>query len=136
MMAHQISWDNPDKTVVLQVYLDSPSKEDFYQLAEKSAAMLNSVSHTVHLILDERNIKLVLNVADMLFLQKQMPRNQGGLVILVDHSTIRYKTAVHNLTQQLVDGTFDQLYFANSIEEARHILQQAFGVRYPSISSK
>ena len=109
-MAHQISWDNPEKTVVLQEYRDSPSKEDFYQLAEKSAAMLNSVSHTVHLILDERNINLVLNVADMNFLQKQMPHNQGGLVILADPATVRYKTAVHNLTQQLVGGTFSQLY--------------------------
>ena len=135
-MAHQISWDNPDKTVVLQVYTEAPTKEDFYQLAEKSAAMLSTVSHTVHLIVDERKIKLVLNVADMNFLQKQLPQNQGGLVILVDPTAVRYKTAVHNLTQQLVAGTFSQLYFANSVEEARHILQKNFGVRYPSSTSK
>ena len=135
-MAHQISWDNPDKTVVLQVYTEAPTKEDFYQLAEKSAAMLSTVSHTVHLIVDERKIKLVLNVADMNFLQKQLPQNQGGLVILVDPTAVRYKTAVHNLTQQLVGGTFSQLYFASTIEEARRLLQQNFGVHYPSSTSK
>jgi hypothetical protein len=135
-MAHKISWDNPDKTVVLQAYTDTPSKEDLYQLAEKSAAMLNSISHTVHLILDERNIKLVLSAADMTYLQKQTPKNQGMVVMLVDPATVAYKTAIHNLGQRLGLRTFSQPYFANSLEEARHILQRNFGVRYPSISSK
>jgi hypothetical protein len=132
IMAHEISWDNLDKTVVLQVYTDNPSKDDLYQLAEKSMAMLKTVSHTVHLILDERKINLILNAADMIFLQKQMPHNQGAVVMLVDPATIRYKTAVHNLSQRLVVGTSSQPYFANSVEEARYILRQTFGVRYPS----
>jgi hypothetical protein len=135
-MAHQISWDNPDKTVILQAYTDTPSKDDLYQLAEKSAAMLSSVSHTVHLILDERKINLVLSAADMTFLQKQAPKNQGAAVMLVNPATIAYKTAIHNLGQRLGLGTFSQPYFTNSIEEARHILQQHFGVRYPSSISK
>ncbi|MEO8610484.1 MAG: hypothetical protein ABI690_21485 [Chloroflexota bacterium] len=135
-MPHQISWDNPDKTVVLQVYTDAPSKDDLYQLAEKSAAMLSTISHTVHLILDERKINLILSAADMSYLQKQTPKNQGVVVMLVDPSTIPYKTAIHNLGQRLGLRTFSQPYFANSIEEARSILQQNFSVRYPSITAK
>ncbi|MBZ0288606.1 MAG: hypothetical protein K8I30_13395 [Anaerolineae bacterium] len=135
-MAHEISWDNPDKTVVLQVYTETPSKDDLYQLAEESAAMLSTVSQIVHLILDERRINLILTAADMTFLQKQTPRNQGTVVMLVDPSRIPYKTAIHNLAQRLNLSTFAQPYFADSVEEARYILQQTFGVRYPSDALK
>jgi hypothetical protein len=135
-MAHEISWDNPYKTVVLQVYTDNPSKDDLYQLAAKSSEMLKSVSHTVHLIIDERPINLILNAEDMTFLQKQAPRNQGAVVMLVDPSIVQYKTAIHNLGQKLGLGTFSPPLFASSIDEARDILCKHFGVRYPSSTAK
>jgi hypothetical protein len=131
-MGHQINWDNEDKTVVLQVYSDNPSKEDLYNLAKKSAQMLATVAHTVHLILDERHVNLVFNAEDMIFLQKQTPKNQGAVIMLVDPCTIQYKTAVHKLAQTLSLSSFKEPYFVDSVEGARKILQQKFGVRYPS----
>ena len=69
-MGHEIHWDNEAKTVVYQQYTGTPVKDDLYYLAEESAAMLNSVDHTVHLIIDERMIKLTLTSADIKFLEK------------------------------------------------------------------
>ena len=51
-MGYKIGWDNPEKTVVLQQYVDPASKDDLYRLAKESANLLKSVSHTVHLIID------------------------------------------------------------------------------------
>lgn len=76
-MGHFIQWDNAAQTVVFQCYTETPVKDDLYYLAEKSAVMLKSVPHTVHLIIDERTIKLTLTSADIKYLEKNVPPNQG-----------------------------------------------------------
>ena len=64
-MGYLIHWDNEEKTVVFQQYTGNPVKDDLYHLAEESALMLNSVPHIVHLIIDERTIKLTLSSTDI-----------------------------------------------------------------------
>ena len=130
-MGHDIHWDNEEKTVVFQQYTDAPVKDDLYYLAEKSAALLKSVLHTVHLIIDERAIKLTLSAADINFLEKNVPPNQGVVVVLVNKSDLNYKKFVQNLGQKLAPNAFFQTYFATTPEEARKFLQQHFDVRYP-----
>ena len=95
-MGHDIHWDNEDKTVVFQQYTDAPVKDDLYYLAEKSAALLKSVLHTVHLIIDERAIKLTLTSADIKFLEENVPPNQGIVVVLVNKNDLNYKKFVQN----------------------------------------
>lgn len=129
-MGHRISWDNADKTVVLQEYTEDVIKDDLYMLARKSADMLNSVSQTVHLILDERKSDLLLTPKDMIFLQKLTPKNQGIVVMIVKLANIRYKTAIQNLGRQLGPNAFGEPYFADTIEAAREFLQDSFDVRY------
>ena len=129
-MGHRISWDNTDKTVVLQEYTDDVCKDDLYGLARKSAAMLNTVSQTVHLILDERKSDLLLTPKDMIFLQKLTPKNQGAVVMIVKPANVRYKTAIQNLGRQLGPDAFGQPYFSDTIETARQFLQDSFGVRF------
>lgn len=130
-MGHDIRWDNEEKTVVFQQYTDTPVKDDLYYLAEKSAALLKSVLHTVHLIIDERSIKLTLTSADIQFLEKNVPPNQGVVVMLVNKNDLNYKKFVQNFGQKLAPNAFFQTYFATSPEEARKILQQHFDVHYP-----
>jgi hypothetical protein len=131
-MGHEITWDNEDKTVVLQVYTEGATKDDLYQLAQKSADMINSVAHTVHLIIDERNINLVLSSADMKYLDKTAPKNQGAVVIVVQSSKLAYKTAVQGLGKIIGPRAFAQPYFMDSIEAARQFLEASFDVRYSS----
>lgn len=130
-MGHQITWDNEDKSVVLQQYTPNASKEDLFALCTKSAEMLQTVNHTVYLIIDERNIKLTLTSADMHFLEKYTPSNQGAVVMVIPKSEVYYKNMVQRIGQTTAPKAFELTYFVSSIDEARTLLQETFGVRYP-----
>ena len=130
-MSHLIQWDNEEKTVVFQQYTDNPVKDDLYYLAEKSAAMLKTVLHTVHLIIDERPIKLTLSSTDIKFLEKHTPPNQGVVVVLVNKNDLTYKKYVQNFGEKLAPNAFFETYFATTPEEARDFLQKQFDVHYP-----
>jgi hypothetical protein len=130
-MSHLIQWDNAEKTVVFQQYTDNPVKDDLYYLAEKSSAMLKSVLHTVHLIIDERAIKLTLTAADIKYLEKNVPPNQGAVIMLVNKSDVAYKKFVNDFGKKLAPKAFDEPYFATTLEDARAFLQKHFDVHYP-----
>jgi hypothetical protein len=130
-MGYHIQWDNEEKTVVLQQYTDNPVKDDLYFLAKESARMLNSVSHTVHLIIDERTIKLTLTSADIKYLEKNVPPNQGAVVMVVNKTDLSYKKFIQNFGKELAPNAFEQPYFALTPEDARKLLQEQFDVHYP-----
>jgi hypothetical protein len=132
VMGHTIYWDNQDQTVIVQAYTDEPSKDDLYQLARKSAAMLDTVEYTVHLIIDERNITFMLNSNDMTFLEKLTPKNQGAVVMIVRPERLPYKTALQYLGKRFGPKAFAKPFFAESLEDARTFLREAFGVSYPT----
>ncbi len=128
---HIIQWDNAEKTVVLQQYGKSATKDDLYYLAQKSAALLKTVSHTVHLIVDERLFKLTLNSADINYLERNVPPNQGVVVVIYSNLSLTYKKTIHETNKKLAPKVFGESFFAPSPEEARQLLQKHFGVRYP-----
>lgn len=131
-MAHYIGWDNDDKTVVLQQYAEEASKDDLYQLASESAELLRQHEHTIHLIIDERNMSLVLNSADMGYLGRVAPKNQGKVVVVVPSEDVRYKNMVHQLGKRIAPLAFTEPYYAQSLEEARKYLHETYGVSYPA----
>ena len=130
-MGHLIGWDNEEKTVVFQQYTGIPFKDDLYQLAGESALLLKSVSHTVHIIIDEHNVKMNLNAADMKYLESLVPPNQGGVVIVVNKNNLSYKKFINDVGAKLAPKTFEQPFFATTVEEARQLLQTQFEVHYP-----
>jgi hypothetical protein len=130
-MGHHIAWDNADKTVILHQYIAPASKEDLYQLAQKSAEMLGTVPHTVHLIIDERVIKLILNASDFRFLETLVPPNQGSVVMVVPRIDTDYKKITQRLGHIVAPKSVNESHFASSIEEARSLLQTKVSVNYP-----
>ena len=134
-MGHNIRWDNDDQTVVLQEYTDGATKDDLYALVRESAALIQTVTHPVHLIIDERKVSLLITTADLAYIEERMPKNQGVVVIIVAPSKQKYKAAMVELGRRLQLKTFSQTYFAESLEQARQLLQENFGVRYTSESS-
>ncbi len=130
-MSYLIQWDNAEKTVLVQQYTDNAVKDDLYHLAEESATMLKSVQNTVHLIIDERTVKMTLSSVDMQYLENNVPPNQGAVVMLVEKSGLAYKKVVQNVGKTMAPKAFDQPHFAATIEEARQMLQEQFGVHYP-----
>jgi hypothetical protein len=130
-MGHLIRWDNEEKTVVFQQYTGIPFKEDLYNLAEESARMLKSVSHTVHIIIDEHNVKMNLNAKDMEYLENLVPVNQGCVILVVNQKNLPYKKFINGAGAKIAPKTFEQPFFAAAVEEARQLLQTQFEVRYP-----
>ena len=130
-MAHRVVWDNEDKTVALQEYLPGATKDDLYLLAKESAALLSTVSHKVHLIIDERNIQLTVNSADMRYLEKNVPPNQGDVVVVPAAGSLLFKKMMQNIASGIAPKAFSEPNFAKTVEEARELLQQQQGVNYP-----
>jgi hypothetical protein len=130
-MGFEITWDNNAKSVVLQRYIEPATKNDLILLAQKSSEMLKTVPHVVHLILDERNIKLMLNKTDLQYLEQLVPSNQGAVVMVVPQSQVSYKLISQQLGKLLAPKTVNRSYFVSTVEEARTMLQQKFGVVYP-----
>jgi hypothetical protein len=130
-MGYLIQWDNAEKTVVLQQYTGNAVKDDLYHLAEESAGMLKTVPHKVHLIIDERAIKLTLSSTDIKYLEKHVPTNQGVVVVVVGRSGAAYKSLIQKIGKTMAPNAFKQTFFAATIEEARQLLQEQFGVHYP-----
>ncbi|MEO1290453.1 MAG: hypothetical protein AAFV93_22130 [Chloroflexota bacterium] len=130
-MAHLIKWDNKQKTVLLQQYHEGASKDDLYELAHKNSEMLTTVSHTVHLIIDERKIHLMLTRDDMLFLENLLPENQGRVVIVPPVGSITYKKMLQKVAESKAPRAFHEPFFAYNLDDARDILQDVVGVMYP-----
>lgn len=134
-MGYSIQWDNEDKTVVLQQYSDDASKDDWYQLAQESARMLSSVPHTVHIIIDERNVNLVATAADMQFLENLVPPNEGTCVVVTSRFKFRYKKLSKRVREQILKDTSHQAHFVESVDDARKVLQEQYGVVYSRSAS-
>ncbi len=129
-MGYKIEWDNPDKTVILQQYLPGATRDDLYHLAQASADMLKTVEHTVHLIIDERNIRLSLNSSDLRFLEKLVPPNQGVAVVIVSPKDLAYKIRFQEIGKLTAPKALSRPHFVLSLKEARTYLQEEFSVRY------
>ena len=93
--------------------------------------MLNSVPHTVHLIIDERTIKLTLSSADIKYLEKHVPMNQGVVILIISKSGAVYKKLVQEIGKSLAPKAFKETLFVTTLEEARQLLQEQYGVHYP-----
>ena len=131
-MSHSISWDNEDKTVVLQSYDAGAVKDDLYEMAQQSAHMLSQHEHTIHIIIDERNVEYALNSADMAYLEKRLPKNQGAVVVIPKPNSALYKSIVQEMGKRIAPHAFGATYFVDSVAEARKLLQENFGARYSS----
>lgn len=130
-MGYRINWDNNDRTVVLQEYTETPTKNDLYKLARRSNQMLQSVDHRVHLIVDETKINWTLNATDLKFLERHVPPNQGVVVVIVANANLAYKKVMQNVGRAIAPKAYDAPHFVESLVEARQFLSENHDVVYP-----
>jgi len=132
-MGYSISWDNEEKTVVFQYYEKGGTKQDLYDLVRESAGMLNTFEHRVHLIIDQRNVRYLMNAADMAFLEENKPKNQGVVILIIEQNIETHKSMTQKIGRRAAPHAFSDTYFVASLDEARKILQEHHGVHYPSV---
>lgn len=130
-MANHIEWDNLDKTVILQTYIPPYLVDDMYIMAEKSAEMINSVEHRVHIIIDESSVNRTFSSKEMKFLEKTVPHNQGTVVLVINESDFMYRNLLQTLGKAIAPHAFGKPLFFKSIEEARQYLVDTVNVQYP-----
>ncbi len=130
-VAHKIYWDNEDQSVLFHLYIAPASKDDLYQLAQKSAAILQKVDYTVHLIIDQRTINLIHDSDDLAFMDKIRPNNEGAVMVIESSFKIKYKAAIQDLGRRIGQKSFSHAYSVESLGQARQFLQEKYKVRYP-----
>jgi hypothetical protein len=130
-MSHHTGWDNDEHTVILMQYEKGAIKDDLYIMVKKNAEMMASVEHTVHLIIDETHIQLSLNSADMRYLERNVPPNQGHIALIPHPGSLMFKKILVNIGNNIAPKAFEGIYYCHSVDEARELLKNEVGVKYP-----
>lgn len=123
---YRVEWDNADKTVVLQTYLTGVTPTDIYQMAYTSADMLETVDHTVHIIIMPSG-RRVMNAHQLNQINKLVPENQGA--VLVVGST--YEKLLKKMGEKIALSAVKDSEIIGSVADARQFLIEHYGVVYP-----
>ena len=122
-MTHEVFWDNETKTVLRQEYYDSPTVEEIVEVATKTNEMLKTVSHPVHLIIQQqhrglRERQAFIKAADQL--ESHVAPNQG-IVIVIDPS-IALQFSIKSMAL-VAPKAATQVHQVHTLEEAREFIQ-------------
>jgi len=79
-----VTWANAEQDIVLQYYHDCFTLDDYFQVVEQSAALLNSVNCAVDLIImlpdkGEYNLKTAVRANEV---EQKVPPNQRFVVVV------------------------------------------------------
>lgn len=124
---HRIEWDNTDKTVVLQTYIVGATAADVYDMARKSADMLKTVDHTVHLIIVRSSGPPAVTARELSQINKLVPENQGKLLVVGS----LYDQMLLRSGDKIAPRAVQDSQVVKTVEEARQFLIEHYGVVYP-----
>ncbi len=118
-------WDNPEKTVVVEVVEGRWNLMDVHNLLDEVNVMFKSVAHRVDIIVDMRETRFVPDnvIAAMSRSERFMAPNLG--IIIVANAPLLAKALI-NAVRMVAPGLVARTAFVNSIEDARKILTSRF----------
>jgi hypothetical protein len=121
-MAGRIEWDNEEKTILLNIYEGDVVLEDYYRVTDLTFDELNKVPHTVHTIMI-RNVKTTPTSMSkvMQYANKRTPANLGMSVIV---GGSQFTKIIVRMAKVIAPKLSKQVYFAESVEEARKIIAE------------
>lgn len=119
-----VDWDNPNQTTLCYTFRGRWTWDDFHAIVDESETFWESVSHPVDIIVDVAETDLPPGdpLPHLQMLQEKYRKpNVGHTVIIGVRGIFRVLAdAFVSLFNQTAAGKF---FFADSIEEARTILQ-------------
>jgi len=122
-MPFQVTWDDKEKTIVVQTYSGKVLVEDYYDAIDKSAELLSSVQHPVDLIMDtseaKTDMKGFLTAAS--YANKKVPENQR-LVIVV--AAGRFMQTMAKIAGTIAPKATENVYFVDTLEDARNVITE------------
>ena len=121
-MPIEVSWGNPQKTVVYTVFGETWTLEENHQMIDDMYKLTTSVTHTVHIIMDFTHSKT--SPAKLLsagrHIEKRSVPNSGISVFVKANSFLK---AIAQVMMKMFMKDV-KLYFADSLEEAYQIIEQ------------
>jgi hypothetical protein len=122
-MPGRIEWDNEEKTILRTTYEGNMLLEEYYRVTDETFEALSHVPHTVHTIMLRQNVRSVpATMSKVLqYANKKTPPNLGINVIV--GATTSTKMIV-KIGRVIAPKLAKEVYFANSLEEARQIIQE------------
>ncbi|MAU12056.1 MAG: hypothetical protein CL607_19695 [Anaerolineaceae bacterium] len=124
---YRIEWDNAEKTVVLQTYLTGATSADVYEMAHKSADMLKTVDHNVHLIVVRSSGPPAVTAHELSQINKLVPNNQGKLLVVGS----LYDQMLIKSGDKIAPRTVQNSQVVKTVDDARQFLIEHYGVVYP-----
>ena len=121
-MPIEVSWGNPQKTVVYTVFGETWTLEENHQMIDDMYKLTTSVTHTVHIVMDFTYSKT--SPAKLLsagrHIEKRAVPNSGISVFVKANSFL--KAIAQVIMKMFMKDT--KLYFADSLEEAYQIIEE------------
>jgi hypothetical protein len=119
-MPIQVSWANAEKTVVLCVFSENWTLDEFHDMVDEMHSLISSVNHTVHSISDFSSSKT--SPAKLLSVGRHVEnKSSGNMGINISVGANAFLKAITNVAQRMfLKDT--ELYFADSLEHAYHII--------------
>lgn len=122
-MPGRIEWDNEEKTILLTIYEGNMLLEEYYRVIDETFEAISPLPHSVHTIMLRQNVKSVpATMSKVLqYANKKTTPNLGINVIV--GATAMTKMIVR-LAKVIAPRLAKEVYFANSLEEARQIIAE------------
>ncbi|HLY27346.1 MAG TPA: hypothetical protein VKQ72_13470 [Aggregatilineales bacterium] len=122
-MGIQTIWDNEEKTIIRHVYEGVWTWRDFNTNLSRSRAMLDTVNHPVHVIIDTRSGKLLPDgsVSNLRSMTSGIHPNQGRTILV---GTNLFVSRLYNAFFLAYCDQGPSLALAPSLETARAMLSE------------
>lgn len=130
----QVEWANHEQNVVHLTFQRGWTWDDLKQAIQRADTLIDSVEHTVHLIIDIRNGGIpndFLQAAGDIFAQGEARANEGTRVVIGAGLLIRaaYRSLQAVYGSKLADRPFQ---FASNLEEAHALIRSVSDELNPS----
>lgn len=116
-------WFNDDRTILLETFQGSWSVADYQAMVDQAAAMLATVPHTVHIIVDATTSgRVPVNIiSGITYAMKRVPANQGITVFV--HVDV-FINALIGLATRLNPRLGATLFSADTLDDALALIVQ------------
>jgi len=122
-MGINVAWANEEQTQVLQQFEGKVTADDYYNVVNMSANLLNSVTHAVDIIMDVRTAKTdmagFLRVSS--YSNKKVPGNQR-LVIVVGANKFMQKMV--DIASHIAPKAIENVHFVDTMDKAMTIIAE------------
>ena len=122
-MPYQVTWDDEEKTIVVQTYSGKVIIEEYYRAIDESAELLSSVQHPVDLIMDASEAKTDMKgfLTAVSYANKKVPANQRFVIVV---GANRFVQTMGKVAGTIAPKATENVYFVDTLEDAHTVITE------------